>query len=290
MKSSGIAVLSADMFDRGNDFFWTGSLEGLLEKYPQLEQPHRQSFYMLLCIESAEGTTIIDGAPIRLDRPKVICVKPDNVCSIDINRTAKGSMICFTEDFFSLRYNNNVLFNFSFLNKENVCYLRLGEKQAQEWRVLTGFMLQEFQGHRKGADSVLRSYLNILLCNLDRHFNPCLLPEKKHNKEEKIRQFKVLLDQHFVAHKTPSFYAGQLNITTNYLNKLCRNYKGLSSGEIIRKRIVTEARRMLHYTGLSVAEIAKELEFESASYFITFFKKNAGMTPESFRKNHSYNI
>ncbi|WP_436488835.1 AraC family transcriptional regulator [Chitinophaga sp. ARDCPP14] len=286
MKSSEIAVLSADMFDTGNDFFWIGSLGCIPDKYPLLEQPHRQMFYMLLCIESAQGTAVIDGAVIRLDHPKIICVKPGSICSIHINRAARGNVICFTESFFSLRYNNNVLLNFSFLNKESIHEICLEENKTAEWNQITRFMHQEFYGRHKGAANVLRSYLNILLCNLDRHFNPPTGIERKHNKEEKMRQFKLLLEEHFVQHKTPSFYAGQLNITTNYLNKLCREYNGLSSGELIRKRITLEAQRLLHYTGLSVAEVAKELAFESASYFVTFFGKNAGMTPESFRKSH----
>ncbi|SEW40580.1 AraC family transcriptional regulator [Chitinophaga arvensicola] len=286
MKSSEIAVLSADMFDNTHDFFWIGPLACIPEKYPLLEQPHRQLFYSLLCIENAQGTAVIDGVSIRLNPPQVICVKPDSVFSIDIHPAATGNIICFTEEFFSLRYNNNALLQFSFLNKECVNDIRLDHNQATEWRTITSFMLQEFHRRHKGVDSVLRSYLNILLCNLDRHFPPGDPVERKNNKEEKLRQFKTLLDEHYVRHKTPSFYAGQLNITTNYLNKLCRTYKGSSSGEMIRKRVTIEAQRLLHYTGLSVAEIAKELEFESASYFVTFFGKNTGMTPENFRKHH----
>ncbi|NSL87615.1 AraC family transcriptional regulator [Chitinophaga solisilvae] len=284
MKSSEIAVLSADMFKAGNDFFWMGTLACILEKYPQLEWAHRQSFYTLLCIENAQGAAVIDGIAIRLDRPKVICVKPGSIFSMDINRAATGTIIFFKEDFFSLRYNNNALFQFSFINRENSHYVRLDETKAYEWKQLCSFMQQEFNRHHKGAGSILRSFLNILLCKLDRQFEPSAIA-KKNNTEEKLRRFQLLLDEHFIKHKTPSFYAEQLNITTNYMNKICRKYKSLSSGELIRKRITIEAQRLLHYSGGSVAEIAKELEFESVSYFVTFFKKNTGMTPERFRKN-----
>lgn len=285
MKFSKIADLSAGMFKAGNDLFWIGSLECILEKYPLLEQPHRQTFHTLLCIENAQGTAVIDGVAIRLDRPKVICVKPGSIFSIDINRAASGMMIFFEEDFFSLRYNNNALFHFSFMNKEGSNYVRLSENKAYEWKMLCEFMLQEFNDQHKGVESVLRSFLNILLCKLDRQFHPVTLNEKKNNKEEKLRQFQLLLDEHFIKHKMPSFYAEQLNITTNYMNKICRQYKGLSSGELIRKRITIEAQRLLHYSVRSVAEIARELEFESVSYFITFFKRNTGVTPENFRKS-----
>ncbi|RZK31013.1 MAG: AraC family transcriptional regulator, partial [Hymenobacter sp.] len=44
------------------------------------------------------------------------------------------------------------------------------------------------------------------------------------------------------------------------------------------------AQRLLHYTNCSVNEIANQLGFENGSYFITFFRKKVGLTPEQFRK------
>ncbi|MCW3466301.1 helix-turn-helix domain-containing protein [Chitinophaga nivalis] len=287
-KTGDITVFPVSMFGAAYDLFWTGRLERILEKYAWLEQPHKQSFYSILFIEQAQGTAMIDQAVVRLDQPKIICVRPDNVFRLDINREATGSIVCFAADFFSLRYNNNVLYQFSFLQKEMGCYIRPDPPQAARWKVLTTFMQKEFEGQQKGADKVLRSYLNILLCELDRKFNTAGIPGKKDNKAEKVRQFEVLLEVHYLTYKAPSFYAKQLHLTTNYLNRLCRHYRMVSSGELIRKRVAIEAQRLLQYTVQSVAEIADQLGFESTSYFITFFKKNTGTTPEGFRKkiNH----
>jgi len=38
-----------------------------------------------------------------------------------------------------------------------------------------------------------------------------------------------------------------------------------------------------------VAEIADQLHFTDQSYFIKFFKKYEGITPEKFRKKHTTN-
>jgi len=83
----------------------------------------------------------------------------------------------------------------------------------------------------------------------------------------------------------PSFYADKLNVTANYLNKICKREVGKTAGDMIRKRIIIEAQRYLHYTNLTINEIAFDLGFENASYFITFFKKQTYFTPEQFRKN-----
>jgi AraC family transcriptional activator of pobA len=72
------------------------------------------------------------------------------------------------------------------------------------------------------------------------------------------------------------------------LNALCRDLLGKSAGEIIRDRIMPEARRLLINTDISISEIAMQLNFQGNSYFTKFFKKYAGKTPEEFRKD--YNI
>lgn len=287
IKTANIAVYPVSVFHPDFKDFWFSSLERLLEKFPVLEHPHRQSFYMLLLVEKASGEISLDRNIIRLDEPKVICIKPNSVFSLDINRAAKGWVVCFTEHFFSLRYNNNVLYQFEFLKKNADSYVRLTTQQTARWNIILQLMREETALTQKGIEKVLRSYLNILLFDLDRKFQKTTFTEKANSKDEKIIQFEKLLEEHFISEKKPSFYARKLHITTNYLNKLCHEYRNVTGGELIRKRIIIEAQRLLHYTTSSVAEVAYKLGFESPSYFITFFKKNTGTTPEYFRKyNH----
>lgn len=284
IKTEQIPVYPVTVFNAANDAFWLSDINSILERYAFLEAPHRHSFYTLLFIEKASGSILIDQESIRLDEAKIICIKPNSVISIDINRTARGSMLCFTESFFSLRYNNNVLSQFSFLQKEAEVFARLNANEAVYWKNLLQLMHTEATEARQGFEKVIRSFINILLFNLDRKLRQHSYAEKISNKEEKVVQFELLIEDNFLQHKTPSWYACQLNITANYLNKLCNDYRQATSGDLIRKRVIIEAQRLLHYTSLTVAEIAYRLGFETPSYFITFFKKNTQTTPEHFRK------
>lgn len=285
IRTESIPVYPVNVFGTNSKSFWFGTIERILEMHPFLERPHKQLFYTLLFIEKANGVALIDNRGVRLDEPKVICVKPNSVFSLDINRMAKGAMICFTEDFFSLRYNNNVLYQFAFLKKDADDYIRFGPKQADKWKLFIRLMEEEAEAGSKGYEKVMRSYLNIFLFDLDRTFKPDRQSDKISGREEKVVLFEKLVDEYFLTHKTPSWYAAQLSISTNYLNKLCHGFRSSTSGELIRKRVIIEGQRLLHYTSLSVAEIAYKLGFETPSYFITFFKKSTNTTPESFRKN-----
>ncbi len=76
-----------------------------------------------------------------------------------------------------------------------------------------------------------------------------------------------------------------LFVTPNHLNALSKHVTGKPAGELIRDRVILEARRLLVNTGTTIAEVASELEFEDNSYFSKFFKKYTGQTPEAFRKS-----
>lgn len=284
MQTTEPSVCNMGMFGDGARHFYTDDIYGLLEKFPDLEFPHKQEFYMLMYIESASGEIILDNYRIRLDSAKAIIIKPRCIISIDINRQAKGKIICFTEDFFSLRYNNNILYQFSFLQRDAKPYIRLNMAQNERWESLVMLLAEEFFLQKRESQKVLRSYLNIILFELERVYNPSGYIKNKKLKHEKVQQFEDLINRHFTTKKLPSAYAGLLHVSPNYLNKICKEETGQTAGDLIRKRITIEAQRLLHYTYYTVSEIADKLGFESVSYFVTFFKKNTGLTPEQFRK------
>ena len=130
--------------------------------------------------------------------------------------------------------------------------------------------------------------MNIFLFELERLYSPIGIVKNRNIKQDKIQLFEKLIEQHFVSKKLPSFYAAMLNVSPNYLNKLCKEETGQTAGDLIRKQITIEAQRFLHFTNYSINEIADKLGFENVSYFVTFFKKQTQKTPEQFRKEENH--
>lgn len=96
--------------------------------------------------------------------------------------------------------------------------------------------------------------------------------------------FEQLVNRNFIEHHTVSSYAKMLNISPKALNKRVAKYSGSTPSEIIRQRIILEAKRMLVHTPLSVKEIGYKLGYEDPSYFIRFFSKQVKQAPQNFRK------
>ncbi|MNX81047.1 HTH-type transcriptional regulator ChbR [compost metagenome] len=55
--------------------------------------------------------------------------------------------------------------------------------------------------------------------------------------------------------------------------------------ELINEHLLLESKRQLLATSNQVNQIAYNLGYEDVSYFIRFFKKHIGLSPEAFRHN-----
>ena len=99
-----------------------------------------------------------------------------------------------------------------------------------------------------------------------------------------VSNFKKLVEKHFRTYSLPKEYARLLYITPNHLNAISQDVLGKSAGDVIRDRIVLEAKRLLTNAKMDVSEIAYDLNFQDNSYFTRFFKKYVGTTPDQFRK------
>ena len=94
-----------------------------------------------------------------------------------------------------------------------------------------------------------------------------------------------MIEAHYREIKLPKEYADLLFVTPNYLNALSQELLGKTAGELIRDRVLLEAKRLLtNSASITVSEVATELNFQDNSYFNRFFKKYAKVTPDEFRK------
>ena len=100
------------------------------------------------------------------------------------------------------------------------------------------------------------------------------------------KAFRESLEHHFTTIKSPMGYAGQLNISTPYLNECVKNTSGFSVSHHIQQRIILEAKRLLYHSDKSVKEISAELGYDDYPYFSRLFTKVTGMSALSFRNKN----
>ena len=113
------------------------------------------------------------------------------------------------------------------------------------------------------------------------------LPASIHNRLATItHNFKIHLSANYRLLKHPAQYAAELNISPAYLYEAVKQTTGQSVSNHIRNEIITQAKRLLFYTRISIKEIAQQLGYEDYVYFTRLFTRTTGLSPTQFRKKH----
>ncbi len=112
----------------------------------------------------------------------------------------------------------------------------------------------------------------------------------KDNDTEFMRSFSQLVEWHYTRYHSVADYAQLLHMTPKALNKRITRDGQPSPNELIKNRIILEAKRLLVHTSLSVKEIGYKLGYDDVSYFIRLFTAQAGRSPQNFRLQYQPSI
>lgn len=104
----------------------------------------------------------------------------------------------------------------------------------------------------------------------------------KGRREELFRLFIEQLNTHR-GKRDLSFYAERMNISPQYLSRLVFEASGTVSSDWINRAVTLQAKLLLRSSGLTVEQIAEELNFSTTPYFCRFFKREVGITPAKYR-------
>lgn len=257
-----------------------------LKRHPHLTVPHRHSFYHILLFTKGRGMHTIDFEQFPVTKGQIYFMIPGQVHSWQFEGETDGYVLNCSEHFLtSFLKNDRYTDQFPFLDGIAVnAVLQLKGKALEEARQLMQQIQQEVTGKQPFAmDMVKMKLLQLFIAVSRNEGGQPTLQAQQHNAVT-LRNFRKLVEQHFATLKLPKDYAGLLYITPNHLNALCKDQLGKQAGEIIRDRILLEAKRLLVNMDMQIASIAYDLNFTDNSYFTKFFKKQTGITPEQFRK------
>lgn len=98
------------------------------------------------------------------------------------------------------------------------------------------------------------------------------------------QRFYSLLDKHHAERWSVTHYADALGITPYILNGALRRCTGQRAAELMRERFAAEAKRLLIFTDLSIADIAYSLGYEDTSHFSRAFRDTTHSTPTEVRQ------
>lgn len=144
---------------------------------------------------------------------------------------------------------------------------------------------QHYESFGESNRELLASYVRVLLTEAKRLY-PADSPSAETSSAMQLsKAFHLAVEQRYLTDRTTQPYANRLGVTANHLTRVIRQTSGMTPGEILRDRLTLEAKRLLAHTNLTVGETAQKLGFLSAAQFSNWFKREAGVSPDQFRRD-----
>ncbi len=286
MKSEPHPIANLDGTDIPGhlEHFFVCKFEDYHKAYQLDLNPHRYQHYLILIVTGGSCQHQVDFHSYILKKGSALLMHPGQVHAWEKIQDLEGYLFLFTDDFFSLRYHQNVLSRFPFFSADaGTSVVEIPEKDQSRIFQLSFLTIQEMERNHVSSEPVLRSYLNILLFEFRRLFPEDATASLTYV-QRKVVEFKNLVEEHYRNLHQVRDYADRMALTPNYLNRIIREHTGMSAGEYIRSRLMLEAKRLLLHEGLTVSEISHTLNFSSNTYFGRFFKQREGVSPDQFRK------
>ena len=239
-----------------------------------------------------EGETSLTSnlQEFRLKKDSLFIFSPKHILQVQSNNRFKAHLIVIAPDFLKRINIDTKRMMPLFLQFGSLPCMELTHAESQSLRSFISMVEQELKGSETDFSSEIIGGLiaatNYKVGDMLTHYlteHPEVDSPIHNRAEEYFRQFTELLGEHYKHERSVGFYARQLCITPKYLTTLIKRISGKSVSEWIDNYVILEAKTLLKYSNMSVQEIAYYLNFPNQSFFGSYFKRNAGMSPSQYK-------
>lgn len=253
----------------------------------KIDEPHRHNYYTVLIINKAKGEHKIDFNSYKLSNKQIYFVAPGQVHQVIEKEKSYGFAMTFSNQFL---IENSIRLSFIeslnlFQNYGQNPPLIPANKQFEAIEEFSNQIYNLFNSEANMKFLSIGAFLKLLLiaCNNICAINP-IESDVDSSGDNLIRTFKKEIENNYRKEHSTTFYANQLHITPDHLNRTVKLKIGKTAKDYIQARIITEAKRLLYFTNLSNKEIGYELGFNEPANFSAFFKKHTQVSPSNFKK------
>lgn len=247
----------------------------------KLLQPHKLTYYYFVFVDQGSEMVQVDQQDRTISDSQLVFGLPNQIFAhLSSNKANQQYKIGFDENALAL-----LPHAYPFLVnplQANVITFSPDAKQRVKAVLSILFQLLHSPGKQKNVD-ILLAHLNALLTEFNSaYFEHSDQTPPSNPKLAKYVAFKLAVETHLTEQHDVHTIADELAMTPSSLYGLVKEFSGLSPKEWITNRLMQEAQRKLHYSSLSVKELAYELGYNDPDYFSRLFKKRTGKNISAF--------
>lgn len=246
--------------------------------------------YIQVLYLPAGFTLKVDFTTYKTEMSSFFFVSSNQVIQI-LESAEGGHFMFFNADFYCVQVHdaevacNGILFN----NVYNLAMTSVVEEAKDDVAYLFEKLTEELDGREPSHEEMIRTYLKQLIILATRMWKTQELSAESYKVQKEIeiyRSFSMLVEAQFREEHTVAAYALQLELTPKNLSAKLSRLNLPSPSDIIKDRVVLEAKRLLCYTASTVKEVAHQLGFDDPAYFNRLFAKRVGASPIVFKKRY----
>lgn len=244
----------------------------------EIRQHRHATFFQILQIRTGEGDALFDRDRLRLTPGTIVIVPPGVVHGFRFSQDLNGQVITMLATRVSAR--PSCLMRFM----ARPWLFRVEPDPEGDYLMATLDRIeQELALHVAPRTGLLEACLDIFLTlaagRIDSGDDP-----NEASARDRTARLNALIGAHYKQHRPAAFYAAELGLSVTHLNRVARAGTGKSLNELLTDRLVTEARRNLVFSLMSIQQIAYELGYSDPAYFTRAFLRATGETPGAFRR------
>ena len=283
MEKIPIRHINAAQKERNDgESFGIRDLHALLAGKNMVQELHRHDFFYVLALKKGAGHHEIDFIPYPNGNNTVFFMRPGQVHQLTLKAGSTGYMMHFSQEFYAPP---DSVSKQLFRNAGNTNHYSLDAGRFQKLLTILTSIFQEYSDKQAQYAEVIKANMRIFFIELTRQKNSSAATHAQPYVQEQLDTFLALLETHIFTHKQVAQYAAMLHLSVYQLNAITRATLGKTCSEIMNEHIILEAKRYLLATANQINQIADLLGYEDVSYFIRFFKKHTGQSPETFRQH-----
>lgn len=251
------------------------------------------TFYSIILFTEGDEEIAVNGRTVKVYPGVVVCSRPGEMWKWNPGTQLKGLHLLFEEEFL-LSFFNDPLFlsKLPYLqsNRPSPSLLPSNALRRRITQLYKNIHDEICNPAIEKDQHILRAmlYETLMLFNRVPSLSSSSKPMDELAMIRYVAHFQQLVEHDFRDQHDVEYYADKLCITSNYLNKVIKQTLGMTTKQFILIRIMTEAKRMLDYTSLSVTEISQQLNFNSSTYFVRLFHRVEGITPSQYRNKNYF--
>jgi AraC-like DNA-binding protein len=230
---------------------------------------------------------------LRVTQPCIIFFNREVAYSWEsVSEDQRGFYCLFNDAFLPSTLKQHVKYNSPLFNPEIPPYVMLDEEGVDRISHYFSEMKMLLGTAYTYKFDMIRHLLLLLIHEGARMQHGLAEGSKSRSTDRLVNSFLNILDHQFPVDSpenplrlvAPAVYAEKLNVHVNHLNAMVKKHTGKTTREIIKEKIVAEAKKLLLHTDWDAAQIGYSLGFEYPSHFHKYFKQHTGISPQAFRQ------